>query len=384
MGKPLSQRTVPVCRPVFSGNEKKYLNHCIDSQWVSSEGPFVREFEKKIAARVERRFGVAVSSGTAALEIALQSLSLETGSEVILPSFTIVSCANAILRAGAVPVFVDSDPETWTVDPKKVLEKISERTRALLLVHLYGLPVDMKVLLEAARARGIFVIEDASQALGSSYFGQPCGSFGTLSTFSFYANKTVTTGEGGMIVTDDPSIAARASKLRNLCFEDHPRFVHYDMGWNYRMSNLSAAVGVAQLENLDSTLKKMRENGRLYHTALQGLEKFIQLPVPERPYSTNDYWVFGLVVKPESGFTAALLRKALEQKGVQTRPFFWPMHLQPCFSRMQIPPDLDISEHLGREGFYLPSGAGIVEEEVHYVTQALRSILIGEPTCERR
>src|SRR6185437_15595635 len=242
---------IPVNQPLLDGNEKKYLSECIDTGWISSEGPFIKRFEDEFAARVGRKFGIAVCNGSVALDAAMAALDLKPGDEVIMPAFTIISCASAITRCGAVPVLVDADPLTWNMDVAQIAPRINSKTRAIMVVHIYGLPVDMDPVMELAARHGLRVIEDAAESHGQVYNGRPCGSFGDMSTFSFYPNKHITTGEGGMIVTDDEALAARCRSLRNLCFRPGQRFVHDELGWNFRMTNLQAAVGVAQLERLD-------------------------------------------------------------------------------------------------------------------------------------
>src|SRR5687768_8978158 len=249
---------IPVNEPVLDGNEKKYLNECIDTGWISSEGPFIREFEERFAKRVGRAHGIAVCNGSAALDAAAAALDLQPGDEVILPTFTIISCASAISRLGAVPVLVDCDPDTWNMDVSRIEERITSRTRGIMAVHIYGLPVDMDPLLELADRHGLDVIEDAAEMIGQTYRGRPCGSLGRISTFSFYPNKHVTTGEGGMIVTDDDALAERCRSLRNLTMKSSRRFIHDELGWNFRMTNLQAAVGLAQLERLDEFVPRKR------------------------------------------------------------------------------------------------------------------------------
>ena len=246
---------VPVNIPCLQGNEKEYLIECIETGWISSEGPFVREFEEKMATRFNRRQAVAVSSGTAALDCALTSLQLEKGDEVIIPSLTIISCATAVLNAGATPVPVDVDPMTWNMTTAEVRKNINARTKAILAAHTYGLPVEMNPILQLAEEYGLRVIEDAAEAIGLDCHNKPCGSFGDLSIFSFYPNKHITTGEGGMVLTDNDDLAERNRSLRNLCFQSKKRFYHEEIGWNYRMTNLQAALGLAQLESLEKALQ---------------------------------------------------------------------------------------------------------------------------------
>ena len=316
---------IPVNEPLLDGNEKRYLAECIDTGWISSEGPFVAALERGMAARLGRAHGVAVCNGTAALDVAIQALQLKPGDEVILPSFTIVSCVLQIVRAGLRPVFVDSDPRTWNMDVADVERRIGPRTRAIMAVHIYGLPVDMDPLLALARRHGLLVIEDAAEQIGQTYRGRPVGSLGDVTTLSFYPNKHVTTGEGGMVLADDARIAERSRSLRNLCFEPPRRFVHRELGFNYRMSNLQAAIGVAQLERLDAFLDRKRRMGALYRELLADVAE-IELPPDETPYAKNVYWVFGLVLRDEVPFDAVEAMKRLAAKGIGTRPFFAYIH----------------------------------------------------------
>jgi len=270
---------IPVNTPLLDGNERKYLLECLDTGWISSEGPFIKQFEERFAARVGRKYGVAVSNGSVALDAAVMALGFGPGDEVILPSFTIISCAAAIVRAGAVPVVVDSDPHTWNMTAEGVAAAMTPKTKAIMVVHIYGLPVDMDPILVLAAKHGLKIIEDAAEMHGQTYRGRPCGSFGEISTFSFYPNKHVTTGEGGMILTDDLALAEKCRSLRNLCFQARKRFVHDELGWNFRMTNLQAALGVAQLETLDAHVAKKREMGRRYDKLLANLPDLQRPPV---------------------------------------------------------------------------------------------------------
>mgnify|MGYP006076975861 FL=1 len=242
---------IPVNTPLLSGNELKYLTECIETGWISSEGPFIKQFEEKFAAYIGRQEGIAVSNGSGALDIAVQALKIGSGDEVIMPTFTIISPAQSVVTAGATPVLVDSDPITWNMDVAQIEQKITKKTKAILVVHIYGLPVDMDPILELCKKYGLYLIEDAAEVHGQTYNGKKCGSFGDISIFSFYPNKHITTGEGGMIMVDDPELAERCRKLRNLAFETQGRrFVHHELGWNYRMTNMQAALGLAQLEKI--------------------------------------------------------------------------------------------------------------------------------------
>jgi len=368
-----SNAFVPVNEPLLAGNEKKYLSQCIDTGWISSDGPFVREFEEKVAAKVTRRHGIAVCNGSVALEVALACLGLGPGDEVILPTHTIISCASAIVRAGATPVLVDSDLRTWNMRPDEIAQKITPRTRAIMVVHIYGLPVDMDPVLDLARQYGLKIIEDAAEVIGQAYRGKPCGSFGDVSTFSFYPNKLITTGEGGMVLVDDDLLAEKARGLRNLCFQPSRRFVHEELGWNFRMSNLQAAVGLAQFERWDEAVQQKREIGRRY-TELLAAVPHLGLPLADTDYASNIYWVYGLLLSDSAGIDASEAMLRLAKAGVGTRPFFWPMHEQPVFQRMGLfqGESHPAAEKMARRGFYIPSGLALTDEQMEKTARALR------------
>lgn len=367
---------IPVNEPLLDGNEKKYLMQCIDTGWISSEGPFVKEFEEKFAARMGRKHGIAVCNGTAALDAAVEALGIGPGDEVILPTFTIISCVLQIVRSGATPVLVDADPLTWNMDVTQIEEKVTPRTKAIMVVHIYGLPVDMDPVLDIAKRHGLKIIEDAAEMIGQTYRGKPCGSFGEISTVSFYPNKHVTTGEGGMILTDDDELAETCRSLRNLCFQPKRRFVHERLGWNLRVTNIQAAIGLAQLERLDEFVAKKRRIGRKYKELLAGLPCG-QLPLPRTDYAENIYWVYGLVLDESLGFDAQEAMARLAKSSVGCRPFFYPLHQQPALRKMgffsgeQYP----VAERLGERGFYVPSGLALNERQICVVATKLKMIL---------
>lgn len=367
---------IPVNEPLLNGNEKKYLNECIDTGWISSEGPFISRFEEGMAKRVGRKYGIAVCNGSAALDAAVLALDLPKGSEVIMPSFTIISCALAIVRAGLKPVVVDSEPLTWNMDVNQLKDKITPKTSAIMVVHIYGLPTDMNPILELAEKHGLRIIEDAAEQHGQDYYEKPIGSFGNISTFSFYPNKHITTGEGGMIMTDDEKLAERCRSLRNLAFLPRKRFVHEEMGYNFRMTNLQAALGVAQLERLDEFVQKKRHIGTLYRQLLKGIGT-IKLQPEQTAYSKNIYWVFGIILDDKLPDDAESMMKKLAEKKVGTRPFFFPMHEQPVFHKLGLfkNEQLPVSEQLARRGFYVPSGLAITDHQIHEVAATLKSLL---------
>lgn len=375
---------IPVNEPLLNGNEKKYLNECIDTGWISSEGPFIRQFEERLAARVGRKYGIAVSNGSVALDAAVVALGIGQGDEVIMPTFTIISCAAAIVRAGATPVVVDCDPLTWNMDVEKLKTKLEDeidrkgnkRIKAIMVVHIYGLPSDMDPILALAEKYGLKIIEDAAEMHGQTYKGRPCGSFGEISTFSFYPNKHITTGEGGMIVTDDEVLAEKCRSLRNLCFQAKKRFVHEELGWNFRMSNVQAALGVAQLERLDEFVERKRHMGKLYSELLKDIPG-LQLPLASTEYAKNIYWVYAIVLKDEVPFDAEEAMRRLGELKIGTRPFFWPMHEQPVFHKMGLFKDTrcPVAETVARRGFYVPSGLALTDEQIKSSASALISIL---------
>lgn len=365
---------IPVNEPLLNGNEKEYLAECIDTGWISSEGPFVKQLEEGIAQYCGRRYGVAVCNGSVALDLVVEALELQAGDEVIIPTFTIISCAAALVRKGVVPVLVDSCPDTWNMDISKLEEKITSKTKAIMAVHLYGLPVDMDPLLALAEKYGLYVIEDGAEAHGLTYKGKKCGSFGTITAMSFYPNKHITTGEGGIVLTDDERLAERCRSLRNLCHKPGQRFVHEELGYNFRMSNIQAAVGVAQLERVEEHLELKRKMGAFYQAALKECHNLI-LPVAKTEYADNLYWVFGLVIKKNCAMNAAEAMKYLADQGIGCRPFFYPMHMQPVFHKMGFfkKESYPVSEWLAEKGFYIPSGLALDENKMEYIArQVLR------------
>lgn len=366
---------IPVNEPDLSGNERKYLNECIDTGWISSEGPFIREFETRFAARVGRRHGIAVCNGSAALDAAVAALDIGPGDEVILPTFTIISCAAAVSRLGGIPVVVDCDPQTWNMDVGAIESRITSKTKAIMPVHIYGLPVDMNPLLDIARRHDLRVVEDAAEMIGQTYRDKPCGSFGDISTFSFYPNKHVTTGEGGMIVTDDDALAERCRSLRNLAMKAPRRFVHDEIGWNFRMTNMQAAIGLAQLERLDEFVARKRHVFEYYTRLLSDIPS-LQLPVQCTEYATNINWVYGVVIADDAALDADEAMRQLAEKKVGTRPFFWPMHEQPVYRNQGLfggerHPN---AERIARRGFYLPSGLTLKDDQIDRVSAAVHEL----------
>lgn len=369
-------KKVFVNEPLLNGNEKKYVNECIDTNWISFEGPFVKKFEEGMAELTHRKYGIAVSNGSVALDTAVMALNLKTGDEVIMPDFTIISCAAPIVRAGATPVLVDADMDTWNMKVEDLEAKITKRTRAIMVVHVYGLPVDMDPVFALAQKYNLAIIEDAAEMHGQTYKDRPCGSLGTISTFSFYPNKHITCGEGGMVLTNDKALAERCQSIRNLFFSPKKRYVHEELGYNFRMTNLQAAIGCAQLERIGETIQKKRHIGHLYNQLLQDVDG-LQKPVERTEYAENIYWVYGLVLQDDIAIDAEEFMKRLGAEGIGCRGFFWGMHEQPVFKKMNLfeHESYPNTERLARRGFYIPSGVNLTDSDQEYVVEKVKKIL---------
>ena len=369
-------RKVFVNEPVLDGNERKYINECIDTNWISFEGPFVKKFEQGMAEITDRKYAVAVSNGSVALDTAVLALKIGEGDEVIMPTFTIMSCAAPLVRVGAKPVLVDSDPYTWNMKVEDIEAKITSKTKAIMVVHIYGLPVDMDPVLELAKKYNLYIIEDAAEMHGQTYKCRPCGSFGDISTFSFYPNKHITCGEGGMVLTNNEALADRCASIRNLFFSPKKRYIHEELGYNFRMTNLQAALGVAQLEKIDRTVAKKRHIGALYNGLLKDVEG-LQLPVEKTDYADNIYWVYGIVLDDNLPIDADEFMKRLGAEGIGCRGFFWGMHEQPIFKNMHLfdGESYPNAERLSRRGFYIPSGVNLTDDDQEYVIEKVKLVL---------
>lgn len=365
---------IPVNEPLFISDEKKYLAQCIDSGWVSSIGPFVKEFEENFSSFIDKKYGIAVTSGTAALEVAMGAIELKPGDEVIMPTFTIISCALAVVNYGGIPIFVDVDPETWNINVQKIEEKITKRTKAIMPVHIYGHPCDMDPILRIAKKYNLKTIEDAAEVQGAEYKGRKCGSFGDISCFSCF-NKIINTGEGGMILTDNKKYAEKVKTLRNLGYVTKRRFYHQEFARNYRMTNLQAALGVAQFKNIKKLIKIKRENAKKYTKRFKNI-KGLQLPI-EKEWAKNIYWMYGIVLDESTGFNAEIFAKKLFKEGIETRPFFYPLHLQPAFKKMNIKLKgrYPVAERIAKQGLCLPSGLGLKDWQIEKVCKVIKKIL---------
>jgi len=365
---------IPVCEPLLSSKELEYVADCLKTNWISSLGKYINEFEQRFAEYCGVKYGVSTTSGTTALHLALASLDIGKGDEIIVPAFTMVAPIFAILYTGARPVLVDCELETWNIDVAEIEKKITRNTRAILPVHIYGHPCDMDPILEIARKYNLYMIEDAAEAHGAEYKGKKVGGIGDVGCFSFYANKIITTGEGGMIVTNREEIAERARRLKDQAYSKERRFLHTDLGFNYRMTNIQAAIGLAQLERIDELVERRRKNARFYSHLLKEVEG-VTLP-PEKEWARNVYWMYGILIEDEFGMSRDELAAKLKQNGVDTRTFFIPMHQQPAFKKLGLfeGESFPVSEELSRKGMYLPSGSGLREEEIEHVYNTLKKI----------
>ena len=371
------KKFIPVNTPLIDNTDASSVSKSIKSGWISSEGPSVNEFEKNLAKFLDRKFGCAVSSGTAALEIAIRSLGLNKNDEVIMPSFTIISNAMAIVKSSAKPVLVDVNLNTWNIKIEDIEKRITKKTKCLMIPHIYGLSNDMDEIMKIAKKYNLYVIEDAAEVLGLKYKNKPCGSFGDISVLSFYANKHVTTGEGGMLLTNNPSLNNKFKDLRNLCFgSKNNRFNHYDISWNYRYTNIQAALGLSQLKRIDRIVKKKHEIGNYYYKHFKDIKNIILQP-NKLSYCKNIYWVFGIVIKKNNKNNIKEVIKKLSSRNIGTRPFFWPMHKQDAFKSKGYFKNVNLpnSEFISKNGFYLPSGLGLTLKELKFVKDTVISVL---------
>ena len=363
---------IPVCEPTIGELEKKYVNDCLDTNWISSNGKYIEQFEKEFANFCDAKYGVSCSNGTAALHLALKSVGIGDGDEVIVPDFSMIATANAVIYCGAKPIFIDANMDTWNMEITDIEENITDKTKAIMVVHTYGNPVDMDKINDIAHRHNLYVIEDAAEAHGAIYKDQMIGSLSDVAAFSFYGNKILTTGEGGMVVTNTKRIADRAKYLRNHAF-CKDRFTHYDLGFNYRMTNIQAAIGLAQTEKATILRENRINNARLYNNLLKNV-KGVTLP-PESKFGSNVYWMYGILLPNHT--TKLRVMEELEREGIQTRSFFRPMSIQPIYEKMGLT-TCSGNVHainLYLRGLYLPSASHLTEEEIEYVCKTLKKVL---------
>lgn len=355
---------IPVYAPSLTGNERHYVNACLDSTWISSKGTFIDEFETRFAAFIGGGFSVSVCNGTVALHLALVCLGLGPGDEVIVPTLTYIASVNTIAQVGAKPVFVDSLVSTWQMDPADVRRKINPRTRAVVAVHLYGQTCDLTSIAEICREHGLLLIEDCAEAIGTKFGDKHVGLFGDIGTFSFFGNKTITTGEGGMLTTKSPDLCKTARLLRNQSVSPDRTYWHETIGYNYRMTNICAAIGVAQMEQVDQFLKRKREIAALYQHRMDDLPIGCHL---EADGTTHSYWMCSILVPNAADRDA--LRKHLIERDVETRPVFYPAHIMPAFLEDRSYP---VAEAISSCGINLPSWPGMSNDMVEHVCRCIR------------
>jgi perosamine synthetase len=364
------RRSIPVCEPTLRGNEKKYVNECLDTNWISSAGRFITAFESAFAAACETKYAVACTSGTSALHLAMATMDLGPGDEVILPAFTMIATANAVAYTGATPVLVDSEAETWNIDMNQVADRITRKTRLVVPVHTYGHPADMDPLMALAEKHGFAVLEDAAEAHGATYKGRKVGRLGDAAAFSFYANKNITTGEGGMITTNHEAFAKTSRTLRDHAFSPERHFWHKFRGFNYRMTNVQAAIGLAQVERLNELVACRRENAALYNLLLADVPGIVR--PPQAAHVENVFWMYSVLVRKEFGMSRDALRRFLGGQGIETRTFFIPIHLQPIYYSFFKGQRFPVAEMLCKEGFYYPSSASLTERDIRFVAEMTR------------
>ena len=369
---------IPVNKPLITREDLNYLNKSISKGWVSSEGPEVKRFENNFSNFIGNKYSVAVSSGTAALEIAIKSLKLKKGDEVIIPNFTIISNAMAVLKEGLNIKLVDCNIKDWNMDIFEIEKKITKKTKAIIATHIYNFPLRVDILKKICKKNKIILIEDAAEVIGQKLNNKLCGSYGDISIFSFYANKQITTGEGGMITTNSKKLYEQSKSLRNLCFGKQDRFNHEDIGWNYRMTNLQASLGVSQLKRIKSIVSRRHRVGNEYFQKLKN-NKNIYIPETTRSYAKNIYWVIAFVIINKNlNIDAKKLMKRLIAYGIQTRPFFWPMHKQKVFKekyKINTSGNYKNSEYISKYGLYLPSSLDIKSNQIKFICDKVNSIL---------
>ena len=372
-----SKEFIPVNKPLITKIDRDNVYRVLKKGWISSEGPEVSKFEQNFSQLINRKFSISVSNGTAALEIAIKALGIKKNDEVIIPNFTIISNALAVIRQNAKPVLVDCDLDNWNMIISDIEKKITKKTKAIIATHIYNFPLDMERIIKICKKNKIFLIEDAAEVIGQKYKKKMCGSFGDISTFSFYANKQITTGEGGMISTNNKEINSKCKSLRNLCFGKKDRFNHDDIGWNYRLSNIQATLGLSQLKRIKTIVKRKEQIGKKYYTLLNKNHN-IQILKPNCSFAKNIYWVVGIVIKNKKlNIDAKILSQKLIKFGIQTRPFFWPMNKQKAlldlglFKNQKYPN----SEFLSKYGLYLPASLQITDKEITFICSSINQIL---------
>ncbi len=365
----MSNRLLHIASPVFNGNEKKYVNDCIDSVWISSIGKYIKKFEEKFAKFVGVKYAISCCNGTVALHLPLLAYDVKPGDEIIVPTLTYIATANAVKYCGATPVFVDSESETWNINPDKIEEKITKRTRGIIVVHLYGHPVNMDPIMKIAKKHKLFVIEDAAEAHGAKYKNKIVGSIGNIGTFSFFGNKIITTGEGGMVVTNNKKLAEKIKILKEQGMDPKRRYWFIKIGYNYRMTNIQAAIGLAQLEKVNWHMRMRKKIAKLYYLKLKSLSEFIQLPI-EKKWANHSFWMFSIFLKNSVKISRDKFMQLLLKEGIETRPVFYPVTDMPPYKN--IKEIFPIAKKIATRGINLPTHAGLTKQDVQYIADVIK------------
>ncbi|NMC29329.1 MAG: DegT/DnrJ/EryC1/StrS family aminotransferase [Pelolinea sp.] len=364
----MNQRRISIAAPVFCGNEKKYVNDCLDTTWVSSIGKYVDEFEYKFAEFCQVKHAISCSNGTVALHLAMLAYDIKPGDEVIVPTFTYVATANCVKYCGATPIFVDSDPETWNINPKLIEKVISPKTKGIIVVHIYGHPVDMDPIIKIAKKHHLFLVEDAAEAHGAEYKGKKVGSVGDIGTFSFFGNKIITTGEGGMVTTNDNNLARLIRQMKGQGVDPNQRYWFPMVGYNYRMTNIEAAIGLAQLEKIEWHTKQRQRIANHYKQRLSVDPRLIIQP--QMSYAKNSYWMISVLLSNDMPERSIVMNR-MDQKGIETRPFFYPMHVLPMYKENQLQSSFPVANSIYLRGLNLPSSGSLSNEELDYICDSL-------------
>jgi perosamine synthetase len=375
---------IPVNEPLLLDEDRYAVEDAVRTGWISSAGQYVDQFEESWAAYCGVKYGIAVSNGTTALQVAVEAVGIGAGDEVIMPSYTIISCASAVIRAGGVPVLVDCDPDTFCMNTGEVAARITPRTKAIMVVHMFGHPVDMDPVIKLAADNNLVIIEDAAEVHGAQYLSNrkkaspvwlKCGGIGHIATFSFFANKLITTGEGGMVICNDPEYARRCRDLRNLCFRSDRRFLHTELGYQFRLTNMQAALGVNQVKRIESIVERKRRIAARYTEQLSTLPD-IQLPF-EHDWAKSVFWVYPILLGADRKLDSVGFAARLRSRGVETRPFFLGMHEQPVFHDLGLfhGESYPVTEQIARKGLYVPSGLAISEKQIDAVCTAVHATL---------
>lgn len=365
---------VPVNEPIVSNKAKKYVNDALNTGWISSAGQYIDRFEKEFAQYIGVKYATTVSNGTTALHVALEALGVKKGDEVIIPNLTIISCPAAVIYLGAKPVFVDVEENTGNIDPNLIEQAITRKTKVIMVVDLYGHPANFDQIKQLAKKYNLFIIEDAAEAHGAEYKGKKAGSLGDIATFSFYANKILTTGEGGMVVSNNKELIDRVKQTKNLSHKPGKRFFHDEIGFNYRLTNIQAALGVGHLEEIDKYIEKKIKIANFYSINLKHIE-FLKLPSQEK-YAKSVYWMYNIEILDNNKIDRDTFMKRLLDKGIDTRTYFYPLHSMPALSSyVKKKNKYPISEMLSKRGLYIPSGLAITQKQLEYVSKTISEVL---------